>query len=205
MADQIRRRRVVKPPETRREELLDAGLAVFREKGVKRATVDDITGAAGVAKGTFYLYFDSRDRLFAGLRERFAADLLVAVEAALAEASAEDWAARADAIVGEAIDFAASRSDEFALVFSGHPPGEGEEAVVGAERRFVELLVSTIRQGVDAGALGVADPEMTGALLFHAVHGGLLELARHGGQKRGLKRLRSSTSELVRRTLGASP
>ena len=201
MVEQLRRRRVVKPPETRREELLEAGLAIFRQKGIRQATVEDITAAAGVAKGTFYLYFDSKDRLFGALRERFAVDLLVAVEAALANVGAEDWIARAEAVVGEAIDFAASRSEEFALVFSGHPPGEGEEAVVGAERRFVELLIGTIRQGVDAGALRVADPEMTGALLFHAVHGGLLELARHGGQTAGLKRLHAGASELVRRAL----
>ena len=198
------RRRVVKPPETRRAELLDAGLAVFRKKGIKSTTVDDITVAAGVAKGTFYLYFDSKDRLFAALRERFAAELLVTAEAAVAKAPADDWVARAEALVGEAIDFAASRSEEFALVFTGHPPGEGEEAVAGAEHRFVELLVGTIQQGVKAGALHVADPETTAALIFHAVHGGLLELARHGGKKAELKRLRSGVSELVERALATS-
>ena len=205
MMQEPRRRRVVKPRETRREELLDAGLAVFREKGVRGATVDDLTAAAGVAKGTFYLYFDSKDRLYAALRERFAAELLVAVEAALANAPGDDWVARADALVGETIDFSTSRSDEFTLVFTGHPPGEGEEAVISAEHRLVELLVATIQHGVEAGSLQVADPEMTGALIFQALHGGLLEVARRGSKKTELERLRAAASELVRRSLGASP
>jgi len=205
MAGRSGRTRVVKPPETRRQELLDAGLAVFREKGVRQATVDDITAAAGVAKGTFYLYFVSKDRLFEALRERFTVDLLATVEASLTTAAAEDSVARADALVGNAIDFAASRSDEFALVFSGPPPGAAEGAVIGAEQRFLDLLVGTIRQGVEAGTVRVPDPEATATLLFHAMHGGLLELARHGGGRAELKRLRAAASELVQRALLGSP
>ena len=58
-----------KSPETRRQDLLDAGEKVFLEKGVAGATVEDITSCAGVAKGTFYLYFASKDDLLNALRE----------------------------------------------------------------------------------------------------------------------------------------
>jgi len=45
--------------ETKRK-LLEAAWSVFTEKGYYKAKVADISAEAGVAKGTFYLYFDSK-------------------------------------------------------------------------------------------------------------------------------------------------
>ena len=45
----------------RRAELVEAAAAVFSSKGVSATSVDDIVRAAGVAKGTFYLYFATKD------------------------------------------------------------------------------------------------------------------------------------------------
>ncbi len=47
--------------EVRHQELIEAAIAVFATKGVSAASVDDIVRAAGVAKGTFYLYFATKD------------------------------------------------------------------------------------------------------------------------------------------------
>ncbi len=48
----------------RRSSLLAAAQKVFSEKGYHAATVDDITRAAGVAKGTFYLYFQEKREIY---------------------------------------------------------------------------------------------------------------------------------------------
>lgn len=55
----------------RRQQLIDAGIAVFAEKGYHRAKVSDIVRRAGVAQGTFYLYFDSKKSLFHFLLDQF--------------------------------------------------------------------------------------------------------------------------------------
>ena len=50
----------------RREELLRAATRVFARKGYRAASISDVIKAAGVARGTFYLYFRSKqDILFA--------------------------------------------------------------------------------------------------------------------------------------------
>jgi AcrR family transcriptional regulator len=51
-------------PEARREEILDAALEVFGEQGFARARLEDVAQRAGVSKGTLYLYFDSKEKLF---------------------------------------------------------------------------------------------------------------------------------------------
>ena len=48
----------------RRAQLLQAARQVFSTRGYHAATVDDITRAAGVAKGTFYLYFPEKGHIF---------------------------------------------------------------------------------------------------------------------------------------------
>ncbi len=54
-----------------RKRLLDAAEAVFGRKGYHAASISDITRRAGVAQGTFYVYFPSKKAVFAELvRER---------------------------------------------------------------------------------------------------------------------------------------
>ena len=43
--------------------LTDAALRLFLERGLDVVTIDDITQACGVAKGTFYRYFDDKESL----------------------------------------------------------------------------------------------------------------------------------------------
>lgn len=59
----IQRRRKDERP----RELLDAALALFAEKGFAAARMEDIAAHAGVAKGTLYLYFSSKEAVFEAL------------------------------------------------------------------------------------------------------------------------------------------
>ncbi len=47
----------------KKNKLLSAAFSLFVEKGVKNTTIQDIVDRAGVAKGTFYLYFKDKDDL----------------------------------------------------------------------------------------------------------------------------------------------
>jgi AcrR family transcriptional regulator len=50
-----------------RQELLDAAEAVFGEKGFEHASISEITRRAGVALGTFYVYFPHKEAVFVEL------------------------------------------------------------------------------------------------------------------------------------------
>ncbi len=47
-----------------RKKLVNAAIKIFAQKGFWKARVDDIVKEAGVAKGTFYLYFKSKSHCF---------------------------------------------------------------------------------------------------------------------------------------------
>lgn len=55
--------------EQRRLVILDAALRVFASRGFHAASISDIVEDAGVARGTFYLYFESKDAVFVALLE----------------------------------------------------------------------------------------------------------------------------------------
>jgi AcrR family transcriptional regulator len=50
--------------ETRPQELLDAALTLFVEKGFTATRSEEVAKAAGVSKGTLYLYYPSKEELF---------------------------------------------------------------------------------------------------------------------------------------------
>jgi TetR/AcrR family transcriptional repressor of nem operon len=54
-----------------REEIVDAALAQFHEKGFNAAAVKDITDRAGVPKGSFYNHFASKEALAIVALERY--------------------------------------------------------------------------------------------------------------------------------------
>lgn len=51
-------------PEKRPQQIMQAALEVFSEKGFRAATMEEIAQAAGVTKGTIYLYFSNKEELF---------------------------------------------------------------------------------------------------------------------------------------------
>src|SRR5262252_7777997 len=53
--------------DARPQEILEAALEVFAEKGFASARMDDIAAKAGVSKGTIYLYFESKEAVFRAL------------------------------------------------------------------------------------------------------------------------------------------
>ncbi len=54
----------------KRQRLLSESLRLFREQGYEQTKVSDITRAAGVAKGTFFNYFPTKERVLLALGEQ---------------------------------------------------------------------------------------------------------------------------------------
>lgn len=67
MSESIAEPRWRRLPEERPKQILDAALAVFAERGLAAARLEDIAKRAGVSKGTIYLYFANKEELFRGV------------------------------------------------------------------------------------------------------------------------------------------
>ena len=56
------------PPHVRLRQILDAAERLIVEHGYEGMTMDQVAAAAGIAKGTIYLYFPSKQSLLAGMQ-----------------------------------------------------------------------------------------------------------------------------------------
>ena len=63
--------RISKDPEDRRNEILDTAEQLFFTKGYSKTTVNDMLQAIGIAKGTFYYYFKSKEEVMDAVVMRF--------------------------------------------------------------------------------------------------------------------------------------
>lgn len=63
--------RISKHPEERRNEILDTAETLFFTKGYARTTINDVLEKIGIAKGTFYYYFKSKEEVMDAVIMRF--------------------------------------------------------------------------------------------------------------------------------------
>ena len=111
-----RRRRTESEP-VRRQQLLSAARKVFRQKGYDGATISDIVGEAGVAQGTFYLYYPSKSAVAVSLRDGLMERMAAAMESAMQpNASFEE---RLGSLIAASFRVARQNADLFRLAFIG--------------------------------------------------------------------------------------
>lgn len=100
------RRVVYRKSETSRQQVLDAALRVFAERGAGNATVQDVADAAGMSKGAVHYHFESKDDLIGQVLQHACKRITERVHAVFQQpglplervrrAIAEMWAVRAE-------------------------------------------------------------------------------------------------------------
>ena len=137
-------------------------MTLFADRGAG-VTVSEITEAAGVSKGTFYVYFDSKQELIAQLREVVISDHRLQMEKAIADNSPlginSDFSPEA---VGVAIDFLSSELNSILFpTAADQARGQGEFI-----RGYEEFLIDTNRKGIT----NIPDPYWFAVLLVGAAN-----------------------------------
>jgi AcrR family transcriptional regulator len=155
--------------EERRDALLDAAMLVFREQG-HEATVADIARTAGLAKGSFYTTFDSKEDLLLALRRRYIDMVVTHSNSIFERVGTEDLVALAHEMIESIIDFDLDQRDVVKLI-ARTSGGDAAAELAEANSRIDEIVEAGIRVGVAAGLFQVDDPKLTARLLNHAIHG----------------------------------
>jgi AcrR family transcriptional regulator len=170
------------PPGPRRRDqrqaaLLDAAAALFVEKGVAATSIDDIAVRAGVAKGTFYHYFQDRAAMLEALRRRYSQHFADSAQAAMDACDPDDRRGRLDAWIGTVVrEYVASYALHDAIF---HDPAICHRCVMG-EEPIVGNLAALIGGGCRAGLWDTDDALATAVCMFHGLHGMLDEAIASG-------------------------
>ncbi len=157
----------------RRASLIAAAQRVFGEKGFHAATVDDITRAANVAKGTFYLYFQEKREIYYEVIRGFF-HLVHDIAGSLGATAREgvDFVAEAERAAGELMRAFLDNRELVRLAYResmGLDP-ELERLMRGFYRELAEVEAQNVRLGMEIGLFREVD-----ALLVAYAHIGMVE------------------------------
>lgn len=159
----------------RAHDLCVAALGLFQERGVEAVTVDEITRAAQVAKGSFYRYFADKAQLVDALFAPMAAELAVAFERCAASLSAAQSATELMAsyeVLAQALVATFFDKPELVVLYLR----ECRSSAEGARRPIRALSDEVVRQAIDLttaahrhGLLRDLPPNVTALAVIGAV------------------------------------
>jgi AcrR family transcriptional regulator len=160
-------RRRVRPPDERRRELLDAATALFSRSSTAEVSVTDITTRAGVATGTFYRFFPTKEAVLVDLRRAALTDLRHRAGVVARAGLEQDWWTAADRMVEELIGFWFEDRDRARVVLSSQPEEASE-----AEAELLALFASGLRLGQELGVVdGDIDADVASSFILHGAFG----------------------------------
>ncbi len=150
-------------PEARKLEIVEAAERLLQAHG-PRVRVEDVVREAGVAKGTFFLYFPTWDDLLDTLRQRLVAQFDADYPLPTEVDGPVDWPGVVAWQAGAFLDFAAARQGIGQALFHS----DFTERRPLADNAILRLS-AVIRAGQEAEAFGPVDPEPTARLMFAAI------------------------------------
>jgi AcrR family transcriptional regulator len=161
--------------------LLDAGAALFAEKGYGGATMTEIAARAGAAIGSLYQFFPSKEALADALLADYSARTSRALDQIAARAASLSAGGVADALVDLMLEFRAHRAVVVALIDArGDLAGE-RAALRNAMLRRIETILRAANPG-----LRRAKAETMAIMILHVLKAvpGLAEEEEEGEGRR---------------------
>lgn len=193
--------RVSKDPEVRREELIDAADRLFEEKGYDNTSVNDIVRAVGVAQGTFYYHFKSKDEIFTAVADKLAATMIELSFDALRE-DRDDPIKQINNIFIKFAQFQKERARTVEYVHDQANMALHDRIANAALKKLVPLFADIVRHGNELGVFHVTHAIETIELLFSGL-GAIGHMHMHENDPKRVERMFVTASEFMDRALGA--
>jgi len=181
----------------KRSRLIAAAWESFTNLGYKAATIDMIAKSAGMAKGSFYLHFQTKDDVLYALVDGAANAMAASVDALLADAESN-----MPAVIQKYLDTMMAYRENYRmyrnLVFEARTRGTPPvvEAVSRLDRRFEEELARVFRAFSERGLLAPCDFE-TVALVVLEAYSALIERRDPDGNPLSAERIKSAMASLL--------
>lgn len=156
----------------KRRAMLSTGLALFLEQGFASTSVEQIASGAGVARGTFYLYFEGKDALFEAIIDQLFGPLMglfTDVESELSEAETPEacllvYQAMALRIVGIGL----SNTDVVLLVFQ-EMRGQSVPALREHELALIDRITALTQLAMDRELVRKGDARLASLVILGGI------------------------------------
>lgn len=159
----------------RRREILDAAKELFAERGFHAASISEIIKRAGIARGTFYLYFNSKDSVFESILELAIHELKLRIIGVDVHEGAPPPALQLNQNVSRVLEYMLADRALIQLILNHGLPPDAPMAmrVDGFFANVEEMLVRSLSYGMSVGLVRQCDAALTAAQILGAVRGGM--------------------------------
>lgn len=155
----------------RRQQILAAARDLFAKRGYHHTTIDDIVAQAGVARGTFYLYFEDKRAVFADLIDRFSARITMAIMRIVTDDPARPVAEQARDNIRAIVGVCLAERSMTKILFTD---------ALGIDSAFdrklhtfydevVQLLTDSLRDGQKLGIVADGEPRVLATMTIGAL------------------------------------
>lgn len=194
--------RITKAPDVRRSELIATAQHLFYTKGYERTSVSDIVKAVGVAKGTFYYYFETKMAVLEALIEDINAQSVAILREIVADDSLsalDKWHKAFQTTAAWKTDHKEELMTVIRVMFKPENIMLNQKITTEAVRVAAPEIAKIIAQGVKEGVFDTQYPEESAKIAYtimQSVSTFFADLVLHPDQY-------DNRSELVRRKMEA--
>ncbi len=155
-----------------RQLLMASAVRTFHEKGIHDTRVSDIVSRAGVAQGTFYNHFPSKEALFKAIADEYMAHygelFHQYADGLFEEGGLDSMVADFGGFLRQLFISCRDNIATARLVFGEGAGSAGpyQEICDSVISRFVELIMGVLNKGRQKGVLGIDDTELAAAMIF---------------------------------------
>lgn len=161
----------------KRRQILDGARAVFLSHGFDAASMGEIARAAGVSKGTLYVYFQNKEQLFGAIVQGECG--MQAQGLFVFDHDDHDVAAvltrLGTAFAGHLCDPARMSAFRTVIAIAERMPQAGREFYEAGPARGISRLAAYLQAQVDAGILAIADCEVAAAQFLESCQATMLK------------------------------
>ena len=156
--------RITKQPEERRNEIISTAQQLFITNGFAETSVSDIVKAIGVAQGTFYYYFGSKDDVLEAIVDGLVEELRASVIAIVEDRTLSPLEKWKRAVIASS-DFKIDRRKEMVELIRASKSLKNyqlrERYRQISKERISQLFVDILEDGITSGIFHTDFPEET--------------------------------------------
>ena len=165
--------RIVKSPDVRQNEILDAAQQLFYTKGYENTAVQDVINKIGIAKGTFYYHFNSKEAVLDALINRLLDQATTILESILADD--QPTALEKLHLFFGAVGNLKLENETFVRTLLPIWYADSNMLLREKTKRmtfdiYVPFFNQIIQQGIDEGVFHVQFPDEIGGIIFQTMY-----------------------------------
>lgn len=162
---------------TRKDLIIQAATVFFSEKGFNATSITDLSKVTGVAEGTFFYHFKTKEGLFLAVLERVKENIIDGFTGYLGGKEFNNGLEQVEAVISFYLYLASTMENQFLLLHRHYPYRLAEENplcreyLVAIYDCLIDIFEDAIRQGQEDGSITALPDRKVALIIFTMVDG----------------------------------